>query len=157
VTGVLVWASGGISHHDSFDPKPERPPEVRGEFATISTAVPGVRFSELVPALARGLDRLALVRSLTHAEGDHGVATYYMLRGYAQPSPLFDRPENQENTHPNIGSIVARELPPRGVLPPYVCAPGLSYVAQVRYFTPGWLGPAFAPLLLRSDPQSVID
>jgi hypothetical protein len=151
---ILVWPSGGLSHHDSFDPKPDAPAEVRGEFGVIPTAVPGLRFSDRVPELAKRANRFTLIRSVHHQEMDHGVATYYMLRGYAQPGPFFDRPENQRHTHPNIGSIVARELPARNHLPSYICVPGISYVEQVNYFTPGWLGPRFAPYVLKADPQS---
>ncbi len=151
---LVIWPSGGVSHHDTFDPKPLAPAEVRGEFGTLETSVPGVRFSDRVPLLAREMRRSALVRCAHHREGDHGVATYAMLRGYAQPSPAFDRPENQRNTHPNIGSIVARERRPTNDLPAYVCVPGLGYVTQVNYFTPGWLGPRYAPFILKSDPNT---
>ncbi len=150
---LLVWVSGGLSHHDSLDPKPDAPAEIRGEFGAIPTALAGVRYGELVPRLAASLGRYTLLRSVVHGEADHGVATYFMLRGYSQPTPFFDRPENQRHTHPNIGSIVARELPARNQLPPYVVAPGLSYVEQVNYFTPGWLGPACAPYVLKADPS----
>lgn len=150
---LVIWPAGGLSHHDTFDPKPLAPPEVRGEFGTLKTSVPGVRFSDRIPMLAREMRRIALVRCAHHREGDHGVATYAMLRGYAQPNPTFDRPENQRNTHPNIGSIIARERGAAKDLPAYVCVPGLGYVAQVNYFTPGWLGPRYAPFLLKADPN----
>jgi uncharacterized protein (DUF1501 family) len=150
---LLLYAMGGISHHDSFDPKPDAPAEVRGEFKTIATRLPGVRFTEHLPLLARAADRFTLVRSVWHNERDHGVGAYYMLRGYAQPDPSFDRPDNQLRAHPNIGSQVARLVgSPRG-LPPYVCVPGLSYLAQVNYYTAGWMGRAYDPVLLRADPN----
>src|SRR5262245_30262522 len=86
---LLIYAMGGISHHDSFDPKPDAPAEIRGEFATIPTRLPGTRFTEYVPRLAGMLDRFALVRSVQHFERDHGVGAYYMLRGYTQPDPIL--------------------------------------------------------------------
>src|SRR5262249_17196115 len=79
---LLLYTMGGISHHDSFDPKPDAPAEVRGEFRTIPTRVPGIRLSEFVPQLARRLDRFALLRAVQHNQTDHGVGAYYMLRGY---------------------------------------------------------------------------
>jgi hypothetical protein len=151
---LVVYAGGGISHHDAFDPKPEAPPEVRGEFSTIPTSLPGVAFSEHVPLLARALDRFALVRSVHHTQTDHGVSAYLMLRGYAQPDPSFDRPENQLRANPNIGSHVARLVGPRNGLPAYICVPGLSYLATVNYYTAGWMGRAYDPFLLKSDPNA---
>jgi len=150
---LLIYAMGGISHHDSFDPKPEAPAEVRGEFKTISTRLPGVLFTDQVPLLAQHADRFALLRSVRHSERDHGVAAYYMLRGYTQPNPAADRPENQRNTNPNIGSHVARLLGSRVGLPPYMCVPALSYLAQVNYYTAGWMGRTYDPFLLKSDPN----
>jgi len=144
---------GGISHHDSFDPKPDAPREVRGEFRTLPTRVPGVRFSEYVPRLARMLDPLALIRSVQHNQTDHGVGAYYMLRGYTQPDPSLDRPENQKRANPTIGSHVARLLGSPNGLPPYICVPGLSYLAQIEYYTAGWMGRAYDPFVLRSDPN----
>jgi hypothetical protein len=150
---LMIYAGGGISHHDAFDPKPEAPSEVRGEFSTIQTALPGIAFSEHLPLLARDLDQVALVRSVHHTQTDHGVSAYLMLRGYAQPDPSFDRPENQLRANPNIGSHVARVIGPQNGLPAYVCVPGLSYLATVNYYTAGWMGRAYDPFLLKSDPN----
>jgi hypothetical protein len=150
---LVVYAGGGISHHDAFDPKPEAPPEVRGEFTPISTALPGVHFTEFLPALSRDLHRFALIRSVYHQQTDHGVSAYLMLRGYAQPDPSFDRPENQLRAHPNIGSHIARLVGPQNGLPAYICVPGLSYLATVNYYTAGWMGRAYDPFLLKSDPN----
>lgn len=150
---ILVYTMGGISHHESFDPKPEAPAEVRGEFGTISTSLPGITFSEHVPLLAKNAHRFSLIRSVHHDQRDHGVSAYFMLRGYRQPNPAADRPENQHNTNPNIGSHVARLFGPRNGLPPYVCVPGLSYLANINYYTAGWMGRAYDPYILRSDPN----
>lgn len=150
---ILIYTMGGISHHDSFDPKPDAPAEIRGEFKTIPTKIPGVRFSEEVPRLAGQIGQFALIRSIHHNERDHGVSAYYMLRGYSQPSPEADRPENQQNTNPNIGSHVARLFGSTNGLPPYIVVPGLSYLAQVNYYTAGWMGRAYDPFILKSDPN----
>jgi hypothetical protein len=150
---LVIYAGGGISHHDAFDPKPEAPAEVRGEFSVIPTALPGVQFTEFLPALARDMHRFALIRSMHHTQTDHGVSAYLMLRGYAQPDPSFDRPENQLRANPNIGSHVARLVGPRNGLPAYICVPGLSYLATVNYYTAGWMGRPYDPFLLKSDPN----
>src|SRR5690349_14229044 len=63
---ILLDLFGGPSHVDSFDPKPDAPAEVRGEFSTIATALPGVRFTEHVPKLARMADRFCLIRTVSH-------------------------------------------------------------------------------------------
>ncbi len=152
---LLVYAQGGISHHDSFDPKPAAPAEIRGEFQTIATRLPGVRFSDQVPRLADCANRYTLIRSLWHRETDHGVGSYFVLRGYTQPDPTFDRPENQLRAHPNIGSQVARLIGSRCPMPPYIVVPGLSYLATVNYYTAGWLGRRYDPFVLRADPNQL--
>src|SRR5262245_52702174 len=62
VSCILLWMQGGPSHHDTFDPKPEAPVEVRGEFGTIPTTLPGVRIAEHMPLLARQTDRYSIIR-----------------------------------------------------------------------------------------------
>jgi hypothetical protein len=152
---LVVYAGGGISHHDAFDPKPDAPAEVRGEFNTTATALPGVAFTEHLPALSRDLHRFSLLRSLHHTQSDHGVSAYLMLRGYPQPDPSFDRPENQLRAHPNIGSHVSRLVGSHNALPAYICVPGLSYLATVGYYTAGWMGRPYDPFLLKADPNAV--
>ncbi len=155
-SAILVFAQGGISHHDSFDPKPHAPAEVRGPFKSVATRIPGIQFSDKVPRLAAHADRYTLIRSMWHRETDHGVGSYYVLRGYTQPDPTFDRPENQLRAHPNIGSQVARLLAPRD-LPPYMVVPGLSYLAKINYYTAGWMGRSYDPFVLRADPNQLAD
>ena len=150
---ILIYAGGGISHHDTFDPKPDAPAEVRGEFKPIATRVAGIAFTDQTPRLAQIADQLAVVRSVHHRETDHGVGAYFMLRGYRQPDPTFDRPENQLRAHPTLGAHVARLRGSPNGLPPYVCVPGLSYLAQVKYYTAGWMGREYDPCLLKADPS----
>src|SRR6266513_1964339 len=71
VNCILIWTRGGTSHHDTFDPKPDAPASVRGEFGVIDTAVPGVKFTEILPRMARALKRYALLRSLNPRNGSH--------------------------------------------------------------------------------------
>ncbi|GIW88646.1 MAG: hypothetical protein KatS3mg108_2970 [Isosphaeraceae bacterium] len=137
---ILVWLGGGPSHIDTFDPKPDAPAEIRGEFAAIQTRVPGVFLSELLPGLAARLDRFALVRSLTSPEADHDRASHHMLTGY-RPSPSL--------VYPSLGSAVSKLGEP-------VDAVGLpSYVAIPQ--TPpfgggGYLTRAYDPFAVESDP-----
>lgn len=78
---IVVFASGGQSQIDMWDPKPDAPKEVRGVFGTIGTAIPGVRFCEHMPQIAKVADRLCIVRSMSHEDLDHGTAFYLSMTG----------------------------------------------------------------------------
>ena len=77
----MIWTRGGTSHHDTFDPKPNAPASVRGEFGVIDTAIPGVQFTEIVPNMAKNLDRFAVLRGWNPKNGSHGMADQYVLSG----------------------------------------------------------------------------
>lgn len=134
---ILLWMGGGPSQTDTFDMKPEH--ENGGEFKEISTNVPGVRFSEHMPQLAKQADQLAIIRSLSTKEGDHGRGTHLMRTG---------QPPMGAVRYPAIGAALAKQLAnPEVKLPPYVSvAPfrGLNNEA----FSPGFLGPKYAPLVV---------
>jgi uncharacterized protein (DUF1501 family) len=109
VNCILLWMQGGPSHHDTFDPKPDAPAEVRGEFNTIPTTLPGIRVSEHLPLLARQTDKYSIIRGHDPKNGSHGTADHLMMTGHkfnaALPFPCF-------------GSVVARERGYRdGILP----------------------------------------
>src|SRR5437016_4356687 len=78
---ILVFANGGQSQIDMWDPKPNAPLDVRGAFQPIATAIPGVHFCEHMPRIARIADRLTIVRSMSHEDLDHGTAAYLCLTG----------------------------------------------------------------------------
>lgn len=78
---IIVFASGGQSQLDMWDPKPDAPLEIRGEFQSIPTAVPGVRFCEHMPQISRIADRLCLIRNMSHEDVDHGSAFYLSMTG----------------------------------------------------------------------------
>jgi hypothetical protein len=111
---ILLYLGGGLSHHDSFDPKPEAPAEVRGKYGTIATSVPGLRITEMVPRMARVMHRLALVRSGAHNNDHHETATNWVLSG---------RFGSAFGDYPAIGAVVAHEMGFKGDLPPYVAIP----------------------------------
>jgi hypothetical protein len=111
---LLVYLGGGLSHHDSFDPKPDAVSEIRGKYKTIPTAVPGLRIGELLPKMAGCMDKVCLVRSGTHENDHHETATNWVLSGRFG-SPFGD--------HPSMGSIVAHETGFTGKVPPYVAVP----------------------------------
>jgi hypothetical protein len=111
---VLVYLGGGLSHHDSFDPKPDAPAEVRGKYGVIGTCVPGLRISEKLPRMAAVMDRLTLVRSGAHNNDHHETATNWVLSG---------RFGSAFGDYPAIGAVVAHETAFSGKLPAYVAIP----------------------------------
>lgn len=122
---VYIFLSGGLSQHESFDPKPDAPADVRGEFQPIATKTPGLRICEHLPGLARRSDEWAVVRSLTHPSNDHTAGHYYMLTGRSMPSPGFrgDR-QPRPSDWPSIASLVGHALPSRNHnLPPAIVLP----------------------------------
>ena len=114
VSCILLWLSGGISQLDSFDPKPDAPKEIRGEFGTIRTSTPGIHFVEHLPKLARMTSKFSLVRSMTHNQGTHGLADQLVTSGYAPtPSGVGIR-------YPCQGSVVSWVAGYQNGVPPYV-------------------------------------
>jgi len=111
---ILVYLGGGLSHHDSFDPKPEAPPEIRGKYTTINTSVPGLRVSQMVPHMARVMDKITLVRSGSHNNDHHETATNWVLCG---------RFGSAFGDYPAMGAVVAHQVGFGGSLPPYVAIP----------------------------------
>lgn len=111
---ILVFLGGGISHHDTFDPKGEAVEEIRGKYSQISTNVPGLRVTELLPKMAQTMDKVALIRSGTHENDHHETATNWVLSGRFG-SPFGD--------YPSMGAVVAHESGFSGLVPPYVAVP----------------------------------
>ena len=87
---IYIFLSGGLAQHESFDPKPDAPEDIRGEFKPIATKTPGVQICEHLPMLAARSDKWALVRSLTHPSNDHSVGHHIMLTGRSQLPPGFN-------------------------------------------------------------------
>ena len=142
---ILLWMSGGPSQLDTFDPKPGH--ANGGPFKEIQTRVPGIRFSEHLPRLAKHVDRMAIVRSMTSKLGDHGLATDFVHTGYVPRGPV---------TYPTLGSLVAKEVGSDGDdLPAFVCvAPPRS--AFPAAYSAGFLGARFAPLVVGTGPTEVM-
>ena len=111
---VLVFLGGGLSHHDSFDMKPDAVPEIRGKYGSIPTTVKGLQICEHLPRLAKNMHRITLVRSGTHENDHHETATNWVLSG---------RFGSAFGDHPSMGSVVAHEAGFGAALPPYVAIP----------------------------------
>jgi hypothetical protein len=141
---ILIWSLGGISHHDTLDPKPDAPTSVRGEFQVIDTAVPGVKFAETAPRLARELKRFAVLRSWNPRNASHGTADYEVMSGQ-RFNPNF--------VYPTYGSVVSHQCGFKTRMPPFVQLG--SYVD--RTFgggTAGHLGLDHNPFEILSDPNT---
>jgi hypothetical protein len=158
---ILLFLTGGPPQHDTWDPKPEAPDNVRGETTVIDTAVPGIRFGQLFPLLARCADRLCLLRSVSHTDTVHTSAGYTMLTGVPHPAPnnpmgaktVGPAPED----HPHVGSILAsvRQSPP-GV-PVFVSLPEVIKDAAINEFpgqNAGFMGRRFDPLRIDRDSET---
>ena len=103
---IFFWNGGGMSHLDTWDPKPGRP--TQGEFSPIDTSVPGIQISEIFPQLAQQMHHCALVRSIAGTQGDHGLGTYNVQTSYLSTPNIV---------HPGFGSVVVHEKPKLGDLP----------------------------------------
>src|SRR5688500_11015706 len=102
---IYIFLSGGLAQHDSFDPKPDAPEEIRGEFRPIATATPGVLVCEHLPMLARRSHLWSLVRSLTHASNDHSAGHHIMLTGRSDLPPGFDPARPRPTDWPSIAAV----------------------------------------------------
>ena len=145
---IYLWMAGGVTHIDSFDPKPDAPVEVRGKLNDIATNMPGVRFCETMPQLARMADQLALVRSYSHDNNDHLLSQVYTLSGRkVDQTGLF--------SEPNIGSIVCHLQGHRNGLPGYIAVPGITQPGPPPHnlFVGGWLGSQYVPYALGNLPE----
>ena len=138
---ILLWMTGGPSQIDTFDPKPGH--ANNGPFKPIATSVPGLSFGEHLPKLAREAKDVAVVRSMSTQEGDHGRATYHLRTGYLPQGPV---------RHPTLGALVANEFEDESAeLPGFVSiSPYRAFNASA--FGPGFLGPRFAPLIVGERP-----
>lgn len=138
---IFIFLPGGMAHQESFDPKPYAPLEYRGPLNSIETSLPGVRFSEVFPQMAKIANKTVICRSMTHGEAAHERGTHNMFTGY-RPSPALQ--------YPSMGSVVAHEFGPRKNLPPYVLIPNLP----TPYAGTGYLSSSYAGFSLGADPAS---
>lgn len=149
VNCILLWMGGGASNIDTFDMKPDAPAEYRGEFSQINTNLTGLRICEHLPQMAKHMDKVCLLRSVTHTEsGDHVAAVHYMLTGYPQRPDPTGQPANSV-IYPCYGSVVSREKGWRNSLPPYMVLTG----KPAPYTGAGYMGSAYNPLTVRADPS----
>ncbi|MEP6667891.1 MAG: DUF1501 domain-containing protein [Chthoniobacter sp.] len=151
---IVFFLSGGPPQHDTFDPKPDAPLEIRGTFRPIATNVPGLNFCETLPHTARVADRLAVIRSMTTDINAHSTSGAFMLTGYVPPSKAENVPAGPQDW-PSIASVV-------GTLKPSVRSPLSSVVLPELIHNNGnivwpgqnggFMGPAWHPMMIQCDP-----
>ena len=152
---ILVWLTGAASHLDTFDPKPDAPREIRGEFGTIATPVPGLRICEHLPLLAARADKYALIRSLAHKDNNHLVATHHLVTGAQQPGAFFDKVASRDDWPCYSAALdhlrPRRDGVPTGVnLPTFLMEGPLTWPGQHA----GFLGPKHDPWQISRDPNA---
>jgi hypothetical protein len=138
---------GGPTHFETFDPKPEAPAEIRGEFRPISTNVSGIQICEHLPKLASIADKYAIIRSVCHNQGNHGAGNHYMMTGAPPRIPVGCGAF--VSFHPSLGSVAAYERSAPHGLPGYFSMPSMS-----RSGGPNFLGAKYAPFIISNDPNS---
>lgn len=134
---ILLWMTGGPSQMDTFDLKPGH--KNGGPYKEIETAVPGIKISEHLPGVAKHMKEMAIIRSMTSKEGDHGQATHMLLTGYR---------EQEAVRYPELGSIISKELGKAdNELPNFVS------ISPFRFSNAGagFLGPQYSPLVVTGD------
>lgn len=154
---ILVMLEGGMSQYESWDPKPLAPKEIRGEFGTIETSVPGIRISEHLPLMARELHRGNLLRAVhCDARNDHSPGMHVLLTGYENVGAGVDL-ERKNFHNPSVGSVLSKLLGVAGPggAPRFVGLPKATQLnGYVNYNGPAFLGAAYEAFETGNPPQS---
>ncbi len=145
---IILWMRGGPSQFETWDPKPEAPVEIRGEFSPISTAVPGIQINEFLPRSAALMDKWSIIRGMHFRPEDgkpsHSTGDQVCFTGYPAG------PNGDENVYPSVGSVVKRQLQYQHPdLPSYVMVP-----RNIPGTESGFLGPAWSAFETQADPAS---
>lgn len=138
---IHIYLPGGISHQESFDPKPLAPSEYRGPFGAIDTVATGIQLGEQFKETAKIADKIAIINSMTHGQAAHERGTESMFTGY-NPSPAI--------SYPSFGSIISHELETVNDLPKYVSVPNVPN----EFAGPGFLSTKYGSFSLGADPAS---
>jgi len=144
---IVIFLQGGLSHYESFDPKPDAPTAYKSTFGDIRTSVPGVRFAEHLPMLAKRMHQFNIVRSAFVDSPSHETAIHMTLTGWTLKGA--NTTTNDVNrVHPGMGAVIAKECGGRTPgLPPYVTVPQSGQLGvRVHYATAGQLGKAYEPM-----------
>jgi hypothetical protein len=144
---IMVWLPGGLSHLDSYDPKPESGSERRGPFKTIPTKVPGLHFTELMPRQAAIADKLVVVRSMRQTAGGHPAGSMQLLSG---DPDTRDKPKPRYPDWMTVANYMLSQSGPRAnPLPTYV---GVN--PPLEYNGPAYLGDSYSPFVVSGNPDA---
>ena len=138
---IYIYLPGGMSHQESFGPKPLAPVEYRGPLGTVNTKIPGEVLSQYLQNTASVSDKITIIRSMTHSETAHERGTNNMFTGY-RPSPALQ--------YPSLGAIVSHELGVRNNIPPYISIPSVAN----EFAGTGYLSSSYSSFSLGSNPES---
>lgn len=151
---ILIFHYGGPSHIDTFDMKPNAPAEIRGQFGSIATSVPGLRVCEHMAHTARVMDRLAVIRSMHHPMTNHNAAAFTARCGRNPLKGDLELLSNDRNDPPCYGAILSATLREKRGLPTFVALPHVMYnVVQLPGQVAGFLGSAHNPFQVSADPS----
>jgi hypothetical protein len=151
---IVLYYYGGPSHLDTWDMKPAAPREIRGEFASVATRVPGVRVSEHLPRCAQVMDKLAVIRSMHHRMRNHNSAAVESLCGRTPLNGDLELLADDRNSFPCYGAVLSWVRTARRDVPTHVALPHVMYnVVKLPGQTPGFLGSAFSPFQVTADPN----
>jgi hypothetical protein len=143
---IMVWQPGGLSHIDSYDPKPESGSEYRGPFSIVSTKVPGLHFTELLPRQAAIADKFTVLRSMRQSAGGHPAGSMQLLSG---DPDTRDKPKPRYPDWMSVANYLRAQQGPRETpLPAYV---GIN--PPLEYNGPAYLGDAYSPFTVSGDPN----
>ena len=145
---LFIFLEGGPPQQDMWDPKPDAPAEIRGPFEPISTALPGVIFTEHCKNCAKIANKFTVVRSHSHADNGHATGYHYVMTGHRAAFADGEYPLPTNELFPSLGSIVARELGNAGTVPPYINMPHPMSAGG-----PGFFGAEFSPFVIEADPS----
>jgi hypothetical protein len=152
---IILFLSGGPSQLDMWDMKPEAAEEVRGTFRPIETNVAGIQICEHMPRMARLADKYTIVRSMSHDEGEHLRAGYWMMTGGRLQRPVVQASGMSRDDLPHVGAALSKFLKGAPALPSFAMIP--EFVSPVGIPRPGqhagFLGAEFDPYLINSDPN----
>jgi hypothetical protein len=156
---IVLFMSGGLPQHETFDTKPEAPREIRGDFDTVPTKTPGLFIGELLPQIASLTDRMAVIRSMVTGDNAHSTSGYQMLTGVPHaPLSRENAPPGRPNDWPAYNAVIRGLCPPRNGLPSSIALPRRLANNGGQDPWPGTdggrLGRSFDPWLLECDPNA---
>jgi Protein of unknown function (DUF1501) len=148
---ILVWLDGGPPQHETYDPKPDAPSEFRGPLRSIDTAVPGIQLAEYLPNHARVMDKMSIIRSMYHNNGDHFAAAHWMLTGFLGSNAADMAPQ-----YPSAASVIAKMKGSKQPgMPAYVGLPHTHSIGlSPGYHGAAYLGVAYNPFSADGDPNN---